>query len=252
MEILKSLRFLATAKPFVDDQLYDYKPKKKVFRGRQYNNGNVVARSRNYDRSNDTPEPIVATINDYPEPLVENVPGEALLKSAENVEVVQTKTTQEDFDVEEKETPAVQSTRQSAWEVLNETKKKIDTAVKDSIEKTSKITQSATSQTAAASIAAIKEEAAKVTDSVKVEVNKINQATGALSQQKPVPNAPVVEPKPSPSAEVPGPVETPQETNEKVLRLVSDVISTTDEIFIEADVGATEDSPIDLNVRLEA
>lgn len=229
MEILKSLRFLATAKPFVDEQLYDYKPKKKVYRGRQYNSGNVVTRSRNNDRA-----------NNFPEPIVENIPDESeetSLNAEENPDAIQTKTVQ------------------SSLEVVNEAKKKIENVVKATIEKTSKITQSVTRETAADSIAAIREEAAKVTESVKSEVNKIAQATGSGTSQTAGP-APVDQ-KPGPTLvdQKPEPEQIPEpsaETDKEVAapKIASDVVSTTDEVFIEADVGTTEDSQIDLNVEL--
>lgn len=181
LEILRSLRYLATAKPFVDEQLYDYQPKKKVFRGRQYNTGNVETRSRNNLRS-----------NTFPELLTDNTPSEVLSKSAENqrdskadtAPETTPETTVETTSESAQETsdstnmPAVQT----ASDVLNESKKKINEALRESLKKTSNLTQSATKETANAAIAAVRDEVAKLTDIVKTQKNKIKDKIAETSE----------------------------------------------------------------------
>lgn len=192
LEILRSLRFLATAKPFVDEQLYDYKPKKKVFRGRQYNKANVPTRSRNNLRS--------STIS---ETLTDDLSSEVLLKSAENHDDSKPETSSEkasettseataetssETELETTSEPAQETPDntnkpavQSTLEVLNESKKTINDALKGSIEKTSKLAQSATKETANAAVSAIREETAKLTDNVKTQINKINDKISGTS-----------------------------------------------------------------------
>lgn len=232
LEILRSLKFLATAKPFVDEELYDYKPKKKVFRGRQYNNGKVPTRSRNNLRS-----------NTFTESPIDSQPSEVSLKSAENHHDSKADTTSEATVVASSETtvevtseaaptnsdntkkPAEQTTLE---EVLNESKKNINDALKESIKKTSKLTQSATNETANATIAAIRDEATKLTDNVKLQITKINDKISG------------------PSAEIDKQVSVPAKESRAAIekdanKVVSDTtVSTAEEALV--DVTSTEES----------
>jgi len=159
LEILRSLRFLATAKPFVDEELYDYVPKKKVYRGRQYGR-NIVTPGRNNDRS-----------NNFPELRIENPSSDVSLKSVENPEDKSTQTTQE-ISEDSKKQAALASSFST-----------ISAAVQESIKKTSKITQSATKETAASAIAAIREEATLLTDKVTLEASKVNDTLSGKTDE---------------------------------------------------------------------
>lgn len=218
MEILRSLRYLATAKPFVDEEIYDYKPKKKVYRGHQYNR-NIVTRARSNDR-----------LNDFPEKTVETTPDEAYLKSTELSDDTKKPETQETPDNMKKETP----TSSSSDQVVNDSKKKINDAAKELIEKASKITKAATQETAPADIATIKEEVAKLTEKVNVEWTKIKETSKESNEGVTI--------------QISGPIESSKEVIEKSAKTVSDAIPSTED-FIESDVEAPEDTNIGINVR---
>lgn len=221
LEILRSLRYLATAKPFVDDQLYDYKPTKKVFRGHQYNNG-VVTRSRSNLRSNAVPEFLTV-----------NSPSQVFLKSADNQHDSKTDTTSEttpdassqttvDTTSESAQETSDKPAMQTTSELLNESKKQITAASKESLEKISKLTQSSTMETSSAALAAIREEATKLTDIVKSHITKINDKKAETSEN------------------VNKPVQESRKAIETYTGLVSDAVSAADEI---------PEPQVDINLR---
>lgn len=243
LEILRSLRFLATAKPFVDDQLYDYKPKKKVFRGRQYTTEKGVTRSRNNVRTNEFSESSADSspsefrgrqyntgsgvtrsrnnvrTNEFFESSADNSQSEVALKSAENLQDTTSEITPEASSQATVDTTSETSNNEpavpTALDALNESKKKLNDALKETLEKTTKLTQSATKETASAAIAAVREEAAKLADVVKAHKTKINEAQADTSENI--------------DKQVSVPVKQSREVIEKYTGLVSDAVSAADE-----------------------
>ncbi|KAG4077080.1 hypothetical protein HA402_016067 [Bradysia odoriphaga] len=235
LEILRSLKYLATAKPFVDDQLYDYKPKKKVFRGRQYSTLNAVQRSRNNLRS-----------NSFSAPLADETPSKVSLRTVADELDTKPETTSETIPEVSSETPvettseSVETTTdgdkkptvESAVDIVNESKKKINDALKESIEKTSQITQSATRETAAAAISAIRGEVQKLNDSVKSQVTKINdKISGAKTE---------IDKQVSESAKQSRGVI-------KYTGIASDAVSAADQALV--DIAPTDETLYDIGVR---
>lgn len=287
LEILRSLRYLATAQPWVDEQVYDYqpsldeqlyayKPSKKVFRGRQYNNGVVtrsrnnlrsntfsetltdnsssenkgaVARSRNNLRSNTFPETLTDNTpsenkgvvsrsrnnlrsNTAPETLTDNSPSEVLVKSADDQQDTKTDTTSEttpDASTLETTSESGNTEKPTQTELLNDAKDKIIVALKESIEKTSKLTQTATKETQSAALATIREEASKLVDVVKTHVanvtNKASETSGNIAK------------------EVSAQAKESREVIDENLKIVSDAVS-------DAVSEAEAEPQIDLNLRL--
>ncbi len=239
LEILRSLRFLATAKPFVDDELYDYKPKKKVFRGRQYSTLNAVQRSRNNLRS-----------STFSEPLPQETPRQTLVsKSRESRQESKPETTSQSTPEASTEVTVTTSSEpttetsdntkkpavETAVDVLNDGRKKIKEALKESIEKTSTLTQSATKETANSAIAAIRDEATKLTDAVKTQSSiikdKISGTSAAIDKELTVP------------------VKESRGIIEEYTSLVTDAASDVDKALV--DIASSEDSTeVGLNVKV--